>query len=178
MLLWKSECSPASIGGNDPRTRDGVPKPYETKDGKGLPPWFFWPRPPGGFIDLGCVCSVEKRIFRKLISWSNFSELNSFDSTLITPLPRFFSKPLQQIPMSALRVQCPMSFVLTPLRGDNDAAVGMVSSCISSCLRDTRVSELMFERERRGRIIPLQPGVTCMSKHWILPSLSRVQIQR
>lgn len=72
MLLWKkefdSERSPASIGDNDPRTRDGVPESYETKDGNSLPPWFFWPRPPGGFIDMGCVCLVEKRVFRMLTS--------------------------------------------------------------------------------------------------------------
>ncbi|KAF9650482.1 DUF1613-domain-containing protein [Thelephora ganbajun] len=58
ILLWKKmfnvDRTGAPIGTNDPRTRDGVRNSYNARDEDGSPPWFSWPGPPGGFIDLGC----------------------------------------------------------------------------------------------------------------------------
>ncbi|KAF9785509.1 hypothetical protein BJ322DRAFT_1194311 [Thelephora terrestris] len=58
ILLWKrafeADCSAEPIGGNDPHTRDGIRNPPKIQDENDLPPWSSWPRPPGGFIDLGC----------------------------------------------------------------------------------------------------------------------------
>ena len=66
--MFNAEDFRAPIGEHDPRTRDGVRKSYDTQDGNGSPPWFSWPSPPGGFIDLGCVIVVVKREFRMLIA--------------------------------------------------------------------------------------------------------------
>jgi hypothetical protein len=65
--MFKVEDSPAPIGEHDPRASDGVRKSYGAHDENGSPPWSSWPSPPGGFIDLGYVSAVEKRVLRILI---------------------------------------------------------------------------------------------------------------
>jgi len=64
--MFDTDDHQASIGSNDPQARDGVQISYETQDKSGLPPWFSWPKPPNGFIDLGCVNTSEKWILRML----------------------------------------------------------------------------------------------------------------
>lgn len=68
MLLWRemfdAEDFRTPDGEDDPRTRAGVRK--SSKDGGSSPPWFSWPAPPGGFIDLGYVRTVGKRVLYML----------------------------------------------------------------------------------------------------------------
>ena len=67
MLLWKqmfkADARSVSIGSNTPPPWDGIRKSCDPGDGNALPPWFDWPRPPSGFIDLGCVCATEDAFF-------------------------------------------------------------------------------------------------------------------
>jgi len=104
MLLWKRTFQvgglQAPISHNDPRARDGIPKSCNAQDKDDLPPWSFWPRPPNGFIDLGCVCTVEKYAFRMLIAWLN----SSVFGTTPTPPSSIFATPFRLAPNSDVSV--------------------------------------------------------------------------
>jgi len=65
--MFKAEVSPASISESDPQTRGQVRKSHDAREENGLAHWFSWPKPPGGFIDLGWVCMIKKRVLRMLI---------------------------------------------------------------------------------------------------------------
>jgi tRNASer (uridine44-2'-O)-methyltransferase len=51
MLLWKDTYSPETIPPDSPVA---AAAPNTTGAPAGLEPWRRWPRPPGGFVDLGC----------------------------------------------------------------------------------------------------------------------------
>ena len=72
MLLWKDTFQlgglPAPITPSDPQARDGIRNSRNAQDEGDLPPWFSWPRPPNGFVDLGWVCTIEEYTLWMLIA--------------------------------------------------------------------------------------------------------------
>ena len=153
MLLWKRSFEAgdrlAPIGSGDAQAQDGIRKSCDTRDENGFPPWFSWPRPPNGFIDLGCVFTAERCVFRMLIAW------------LHTYLPFFdLCDGRSRHPRSGSNF--PMC-LLAPRHNDN-AAVEMGSSYTSFYLKDTKVSASMSAQERRGHTILLPPEAIYTSK--------------